>query len=566
MTKKEHRYRPPSKGQCYLMSVFFDQIYRDRYQFGRWSIINLDKKRPSWSNTAEAMRKQYRELYGNIDGFEDISSDMIRIYIKDLEKNGVLLKQLNNHRAISEFRYYPNETTEGYLALLDYVLEDYRRGSFPNKEFSLDPLYGAYSDMVLNRQFVLDTLKRNMDYIRTSYNGELVDIPLVGRYKKNYETKDRLTDMIDVLDKIGSVINDSKNKGYRKVMEIVEDDIEPTKDPNFRLNRKKRESNLKMIDDIKRGLLEEIEFMEMYRRILEGKAEDSLWENFSDRLMDEYQKHIDNIAPNYPRFGLDSIFTSGLSFYRQEANWLDICLTGDEKERLESISEGLSEFYVDWIDENIVMPILCLIQMSPNALYGFTRTNGWIIPERVYSYSCDNAIRDIVAIKAAKSDPVKEKYLLQDKEINTLLHQITRIALIDYISGNIRTSRGTDNHKGDNRTTLKSFGWCCLNVEEEERVHYPALFTFTVYKEYTVSIYVSENPGYNVFEDITKSYPDDPYPLIYDWAPAVGISYKQVNSPYVRGNELLNLINSSGTMDDVCLRGILSRAILSGRM
>ena len=564
MGSKRVRYRKPSGGKYYMMSVFLDQIYQDRYCHDAWSIFNLKKKRPSWSNTSVALTKKYQELYGNSKDFEDITSSMMRKNINELDERGILRK-LENQRATSEYKYYPNETTEGYLALIDYVKDDYRRGYFPNREFMIDPLYGNYSEMVLNRQFVLDVLRKNGDSICTVYNGKLVDIPLFGRYKKNYETHDRLQQMLDNLVKAKELISDTKNKDYRKVMELFGDNSKLDR-KSLRLNKTIRKSNLEMIDRIIDGMSKEIDFMKAYGDILNGKADDALKENFSDRLMREYKEHIDEIAPDYPKFILSSIATKGLSYYRQEANWIDIELTGQETSELESIEEGLSEFYKQFIDENIVMPILCLIQMSPNALYAFTSTKGWPIPDRIYSYSSDNTIRPVWTIKAANLDQKTESYLIQNKSVNTLIWILTRAALIDYLAGNIRTNRITDSHRGMNRTTLKSFGQCCLKVDEKDAIRYYALFTFSVYREYTVSIYVSENPGYNLMEDLMGLSPDEPYPLIYDWSPAIGIVYKGLESPFVRGHEILDLISSTYGFENVTLRGIIGRAIRDGRI
>lgn len=569
MTEKRHS--KPSDAKCYLMSVFLDQIYRDRYIFDDMFPFKIVKdgkrfRKPFWSNTSEGLTEQYNELYGEMEGFEKVSSNMMWRYINDLEKHGILIPG-RNHRAAVEFKHYPNETTEGYLNLLRYIKEDFERGNFPDHRFGLDPIYGPYSEMVLNRQFVLDILRKNVDCIRTVYNEGLVDIPLVGRYIKNYETSKRLDDLIEAVEKIGRIIRDGKNRNYGKVLDLVHDEDSPRNGDGYKLNREKRKSNLKMIDErLKPGLLEEKEFMEMYGKILKGNEESKLWESFCDDRMEKYKQHLDKITPDYPRFFMNKITTSGLAMYRQEAEWLDIVLTSDEKEKLESIAEGLSDFYVKWIDENIVMPILCLIQMSPRALYAFIETDGWLIPDRIYTYSSEMALMKPLKVKALGLDPVSENYFSHLKMINTLLYSLTVEALQDYLKGSIRAGIGVDSHTKVNRTNLMTFGYCCMKMDEGEPLRIPALFTFSVYREYSVSIYVSDNPGHNMMKDSLESSPDEPYPLLYDWGPAVGISYKRTESPYVRGRELLDLILNSVSIDDVYLRGIITEALISGRI
>ena len=240
------------------------------------------------------------------------------------------------------------------MALIRHVEEDYRRGFYPDKRFGLDPLYSMYSDMVLNRQFILDSLRKKIKCIRILKDGKLMDLPLFGRYIKNYELGPRIEAMMKTLEEVRTIIADEKETDYRKARDLLLKTNEPlpeSYDKNYyMLTPEKRESNLAYLGRLMEGLIEAQKQLESQRELLDvrqhvnssemsSKRDAHVMKRFSDKNTEGYVQHLDSMSPEHNHLIVSDAEFNGLHWYGQEATWIDPVFTQEEEMILEGIDK-----------------------------------------------------------------------------------------------------------------------------------------------------------------------------------------------------------------------------------
>ena len=577
--RNNERYRTPNDVETFILDIFLNKIYLDQNYWNREyapGLFRLPLNDPrfrmprEWSNTPQELYNQYVREYGEEKGYDKPSMDKVYRALKKYVAAGILKETPNTDKLNTESKYYPIETKEGYINLLRFVREDYVHGYYPGNKFHLNPVYSEFSNRVLNRQFVLDVLRENLDSIRIDYRGRLYDIPLVGRFRKNYELLPEVEVWIEVLTELEEMIGDEQNKDYRSVKELLLgiDEEMPDKD-YYKITPEKRESNLQLLAKLRTGLESERDYIKLYAEYNAGRINNlDTISQFSDKTADEYVKHFKEMSPDYPGLWDNAPLRLGLNWYKDEAVWNGITLNEQDKSRLNGLPQELIDYYEEWINDMIVMPILCLIQMSPSALYLFTSTGLWKPKERVMTFSSSN--KRILPTELWRYQIDKDQYkevaefLANGKSLNALLGHITKSALVDYCCNKVCIKKDWNLHGQLNRTQLIAFGASDVKFSEDDEIHVPSLFTFSVYKDYSVSIFFSECPLYNPTTEFISPVADHPRAGVYDWSPAVGYTYRKVYFPSARLYELMTMILQSVGERDFCLSNLLKEALLTG--
>ena len=581
MTKdqtKTRRHRYPNDIDCFVLDTFLNRIYHDPIYINRivylWSPFRVPGSKrkdelKGWYNSPLELLNQYARDYGQKEGYDRPSKDKVYRALNELVKRKIIIPTHNTDRVDNEFKYYPNETVEGYIALLDLVMEDYQRGFYPCKKFGLNPIYSEFSDRILNRQFVMDILRTKVDCIEIAVGDHLSKIPLVGRYRKNYEMIPEIDHWIALIDKMEKILRNPKTKSYRPVKKLLLNVDERMPDDDYhRLTSEKRESNLVFLEKLRNGLVIERDYIDKYVSTNIGKKNDlGTINQFSEGNLEKYLDHFKNLAPDHRGFIDCAPEILGLNWYKDEAVWNEISLSDTDRKKLEDAESGFSYYYQDWINDFIIMPILCLIQLSPSALYAFVRSD-WGPASRVLSHSAEH--RRIMPFELPLNQMNKEgrdelaNFIIHNKSYNELLGVLTRAALYDYMFSKVCIKKDRDFHGHLNRTQMISFGATEVKFVEDEPIHIPSMFTFSVYKEYIVSILFSECPMYNPASDLIHPVADSPCPGIYDWSPAVGYSYRKVYFPSARLYELFQLIKNDVYESDFYLSNMIDQALLKG--
>ena len=580
--RNKERYRPPNDIDTFILDIFLNRIYLDQNYWNRdyapQGIFKVDRSDPrfrmprEWTNTPQELYKQYEREYGNKEGFDKPSMDKVYRALKKYVEAGIIKLTPNTDKLNTESKYYPNETKEGYINLLKFVREDYVHGYYTANKFHLNPVYSEYSNRTLNRQFVLDVLKENVDSIRISFKGHLYDIPLVGRFRKNYELLPEVEVWIEVLSELEKIIEDENNDTYRPVKKLLLDvDEEMPDEEYYKITPEKRKSNLELLSKLKSGLESERDYIKLYAEYNAGRINNlDTISQFSDKTADGYADHFTELSPDYHGFFDISPRLLGLNWYKDEAVWCSITLDQKDTAKLKKLPPELEDYYEDWINDLIVMPILCLIQMSPSALYYFTSADLWKPKDRIFSFSADN--KRILPNEIWRYQIDKEHYnevanfLANGKTFNAFLGILTRSATVDYVFNRVCIKKDPNLHGQLNRTQLLSFGASDVKLSDKEEIHIPSLFTFSVYKDYTVSILFSECPMYNPTTEFIRPVADHPRVGLYDWYPAVGYTYRKKWFPSARLYELMTVILQSVEQKDFCLSHLIDQALLTGNI
>ncbi|MDY5871653.1 MAG: hypothetical protein SPJ57_00280 [Candidatus Methanomethylophilaceae archaeon] len=582
MSEKKNRSTNPSDAECFILSTFLDRIYMDRDSRNRYSMWALRlpgmENDPRfrlpfvWANTPKELYEQYKKECTEDKGFKQYANDNIFYKtLKQLETEGILRKTTNFEKVSKESKYYPVETTEGYISLIKHVAKDYSTRFYPDRRFGLDPLYSKYSEIVLNRQFILDCLRKKAHIIRILRDEKLIDIPLVGRFTKNYEIAPRIRGLLDMLDDIRVLIDDENEKDYKNIMNLLLDTDDQL--PNggrqwpgyYLLDADKRRSNRILLDKLKSGLQIELEYIEEYSKQMNGGDEElKTMRNFTDRKTKEYVDHLSKLSSEHHWFLENSSAIYGLSWYKQEATWDNLILTDQEKKQLETISGVVSDDYPSWLNDCIVLPLLCLAQFSPSALLNIALEECCKPPNGIFTYSRENEHVQKHQIVGEDTPEKIAEFKTSIKSFNQLIGDLTKIAVGDYYLGAVRI-RDRTLHDELTLTQLMTFGYSGVKfTEKDEGYTVPALLTFKVYKGYCVSIIFSENPKYNVMWDIMSPVANHPVPILFDWCPALGHTECHVNSPLSRLYEISNLIIDKFEMGDFYLSYLINQAILRG--
>ncbi len=562
--------------ECFLLKIFLDRIYTDRAskeRYNLWSIpipgFERDPyERPVWTNTPLELLEQYNRECPKDKGFETYEISMVRKTLKKLEDDWKIIKKNDNiEKVTKESKYYPVETTQAYISLLEHVQEEYVNGFYPNKKFGLNPIYSKYSEIVLNRQFILDCLRMRAKSVKMIYNDKLVDIPFLGRYRKNYELAPRIRDFLDVIDDVKEIIKDETETDYRTVRNYLLDVDEPLPesydDMYYKITPEKRQSNLVLLNKLKAGLEIELGYLDKY-----SYSDKSNYVNFvklfTDGTTDRYANHLKELSADHHWYFDASTEYYGFGWYRQESTWEEIELTEDERKRLRNIDEKFADEYQFWLDGRIVLPLLCLAQFSPTVLFTLAldkygkQSSGYF----TYSMENDHKFPYQTALMTEPKETIEFKTSM--KSFNAFLGVLCKGALADYLSGR-SLIRDVGAHDELAMTQIMTVGYSGVRfTEENERYSVPALFTFKVYKDWTVSIMFSECPVYNHMWDLMSPIADHPRPIVFDWSPAIAYTECHVSFPSSRLYEIVNFIISEVHMGDFCLSHLIDQAVLKG--
>lgn len=407
------------------------------------------------------------------------------------------------------------------------------------------------------------------DSIRMIYDEKLIDVPFLGRYRKNYELAPRIRSALDTITKVREHIENESETDYRLIRNYLLDVDEPLPESYdktyYIITPEKRESNLVLLNKLRAGLEIELEFLRKYS--YSDESDDvGFIKLFTDRTTDRYANHLKELSPDHHWYFDASTEYYGFGWYRQESTWEAIELTDAEERRLESINEDFAEDYESWLDDNIVIPLLCMAQMSPTVLFTLALTDFGKQPIGHYTYSNENDHFFPHQVQLLKGPKEVIEFRTSMKSFNAFLGGLCKLAMIDYLSQRFRI-KDLDLHDELTMTQLMTVGYSGLRfTEDEERYVVPALFTFKVYKDCTVSIMFSECPMYNQMWDVMRSVADHPRPMIFDWSPAIAHTECHVDFPSSRLYEIISFIITEVQMGDSCLSHLIDQAVLKGTM
>lgn len=210
------------------------------------------------------------------------------------------------------------------------------------------------------------------------------------------------------------------------------------------------------------------------------------------------------------------------------------------------------------------MPLLCLAQSSPSALFNIAYPENCRNEDGIYGFSSNGnhrpfAIRNVGAVA---SDILE--FDQQTKAFNDYLGVLCKCAIGDYITGNIRI-RERYQHNEMTKTQLMTFGYSgIITAEKSSRYEVPALFTFKVFNDYTAFIMYSESPYYNIMWDLMGTPNNHPRPVVFDWSPAVAECECHVGSPSTWMLEMHSYIMNTVYENDFCLHHLIQQALLKG--
>lgn len=579
------RYRPLSEPMCFILDTFLNKMYLDRKKDDRYNLFRLKVDFPDtkegrekreeyeertrlphyWVNSPAELFRQYQKMCEDNKSLKQVSESTFYRCFKTLEREGILIPIGKTGNNMGKRIYYLEESSKGYQRLLKFVHPHYQRFTLPDDHFHLDPAYSRYSLIVLNRQFILDCLRNITGSICMIVNGELVELPIIGNYLKNYEVKGKIEEFKGKLLDVRSVLDDRTQNDYRMIQEILLGvDDEMAQDEYHSLTDEKRESNRRLIDIIICGLDKELDYLKQYSETFSIDYKQKEVRAFSDRASKGYAEHISKLSPDHKWYIDPTMEVMGLSFYRSEAVWESIYLTDSEKKQLDSVFPGLSDDYPDIIEEKIVMPLLCLAQMSPSVLFALASLDSGGSQKEPLTYS--EEIQHLFPQFISETDIPPELMIFRtsSKTYNMLLGKLTKVALADYLNHRYRISPDWAMHPTFGRTCLLTFGSSMIRHSDGKQYFIPALFTFGIYKDYTLSIHYNESPSYNLMDEFLSPSADHPRSTIFDWSPAVSSVNRGICSPNARLYDLFMMMVSSVGVSDFCLHSMIEQCILRG--
>jgi len=208
------------------------------------------------------------------------------------------------------------------------------------------------------------------------------------------------------------------------------------------------------------------------------------------------------------------------------------------------------------------MPVLCLIQASPLALFAFSSLSD--SDEKICMGFSNYYPRPCPLDVGPEFDDDVRRYLVNPKTFNVLLGNLAKFTLTDYINGRLRLNMRVNLHSKLNLTQLLSVGTTRVKMVDDQDYNYPSLFTFGIYKDYTLSILYNDPVSYNFNFEFMRPIGDRPSVALYDWGPAIGCSHRAGNYPLVRMYELYSLISAPVGENDFCLSYLIEQALLKG--
>ena len=123
--------------------------------------------------------------------------------------------------------YFPNESIEGYDSLLDYLLQ---LPYDPNDDFGIacrELAFSNYSKVVLNREFIIQNMRRKKMRVRFVENN-YDEYPYLGHFKKVFERPEPIVKLASMCSELEGMLNDQKDalEIVREVRELAETYLE----------------------------------------------------------------------------------------------------------------------------------------------------------------------------------------------------------------------------------------------------------------------------------------------------------------------------------------------------
>ena len=473
-------------------SVYYSLPFEETIKWSPFDIVpdedyKEQKPRKTWNNTIkgltedmkysplgmlERMQKQ-NSIYAIGTKEPKINQDNVRSAVEELVDEKLLVRLTAAH---NQYAYYPNESLEGFRAFIEWVLERFK--DYPLK-FAI-PMGTTYYNLMLNRQLILEVLKEcnvKFSFTITSSEGEkhIITAPAAGRFRKIFEMGPEIDWYLDSLEELNEYLHKSETVSVSRIFEMLYD-------PEF-------------IDATREdATIDDTNTLETMRAFLDGLCEH----------LEKCKNLMDNIAKNADdgvfdeRFTPRDVFSKDSGFvFRREAMWEDMILTAEDLEGAtmihgdsmacslsDEVLNAVIDIYPSLLEEHVILPVLCLVEMSPCAMKRF-----FLKPEAIKDqvFSLDH--RSFWADGEVPGEPVK------NEDCTAALHagfaveldKLMSEALKDYV--NIDTLYPANEHyvhPGLSKTCLYRTG----DVMSGNEV-LPALFTFRINDGRYLSIYHS---------------------------------------------------------------------------
>lgn len=431
--------------------------------------------RKLWNNTIKGLTEDLKnghlgilERMGNPNSIyafgnkePKINQDNVRNAVDELVSEGLLVRYQAAH---NQNVYYPNESLEGFRSYIRWMKE--HKDNTYGYLFLTNTLF--YRRM-LDRQLVLDVLKENdtrFVFTLMSKKGESYrfKVPIVGRFPKIYEMRDCLESYITTLENLNECLESVPVKLSRVYEILYETELRP--------------------EDEAETILEDTSALEEMSRFTEG-----LIGYLKDSL--EKMDYLDSKSTG-GTFGADftlreQFAKDGGFIFRREALWEDMILEGNDRARLKKetriVDENGNEKEVpDWLmesvlieypsimEEQVVLPVLCLVEMSPLAMERF-----FLVPDAIRNQVFSLNTRDY-GICDENGNPFFDDSQKPIPGFAVELDKLLSEAQRDYV--NHTTLYQTHEfiaNQGNSKTSLYRLGEISANGDI-----YPALFTFRI--------------------------------------------------------------------------------------
>jgi len=255
-----------------------------------------------------------------------VSRVSIRKICEKFENLGVLTHRMGpTLRRTERSKYYrANETREAYLALSEFV-------STHGGVYGYDLiLRSQYAQLLLNRQLVLEILKEKMIFFQIPFNSEYTfqeTFTENGEKKLNFRQSEISRINLPVLGTYPKIFEDEES-----IQKIVPDENSYFQQPPHTF-----ENRIIHQEDISR---------------------------FYQKIMKKPQKYYQ---------------------FRIEDPWKYVMISEEDLASIQELNVGkfdvlgnvnwIKDYYKEYQEQHVILPILCLIQISPSALYEFLFSN-----------------------------------------------------------------------------------------------------------------------------------------------------------------------------------------------
>lgn len=427
-------------------------------------------ERSLWNNTVNGMTKdllaRWPEERIPLNG-PRINTDNVREALKQLSESGLVTGVPGAH---NQQMYYPNESLEGIRAYVDWI-SDHNGDPYRMMGNAVNTSTTFWKVMV-NRQLVVDVLKeagtRFTICVTDEQSSYDIELPLLGRYPRIYEMDGKLDSYIYHLKNIRNMMDNPDPISMRDIGEaLLEYHGVLDKIPDKQLIGSSLKDQLLefmdgYIDDLENELVKMRQIKVGSRRGTEWSAREWFSKD-QGRILRREALWEDMIDISIP---------TDAPLWRIEGN-RRIPIHDD------GLKKSISDQYGRIIEDRVILPILCLIEMSPTAMHRFLSRDGML---------------------------EKQVFELDGRGGNSISSVIDRLlldALGDYVSNNTYYVVHGSVGSGSNCTSLHRFG----DISQDGSI-LPALFTFRINDGRCLSIYRS-----NELDAICSIFSDDMLPM-----------------------------------------------------